>query len=391
MKGIDRVTDKYAVLHNITDTRGRSAGEWMSDVLIKRNSIKSVIIMGEAGAGKTALEVQAIEQSIVSAGKTRLSIFSKDGFPIIPKNGSSILVDRIELLYVAFDFRVHMARQRFEKSREGRPFPPYLWDNRQWNSVDRDLTRDLFVGLDNIYHLEARDRDPLQPRAVITEDQRRRILVSDPVVMGDFNKGKGTVRRLAAREENDVGFGAIVTDPGNKHHGLQVRTKLESLPIDEWYLELEERKTDPEEIKEIIEEMIDAELDSTNIVLRMGDYRAAPLIAARMGRKEVMIKSDQQIEKKINNLERAKQLKPDVVDLPESLLAKIKGRSLPEWIVEIMGTDDIYRYYQRRIAHMEYHLDDLGVNPFMRVVLLNPYDPNIVVFWNQDVLDQRYT
>jgi hypothetical protein len=185
-------------------------------------------------------------------------------------------------------------------------------------------------------------------------------LVSDPVVLGDLDKGREAVKVLS--KQPDVRLMGLVSDPENKSRAVRLR----------------EAVTQPGLTPESIEQIFLGE----GIDLDINDFGRVPGLMKKMATKNLMNASDLQVEAQIERMI-SDGVNLDDFPLPEEVEARIEKYTPKDRL------DEKIEFYRRRFPHMIYVLRKQLEVPQPRVhVLFNVNMNDKIIHWYQRDLEQ---
>lgn len=207
------------------------------------------------------------------------------------------------------------------------------WNNSNWETVSDNILKHVEPGLDAIAsHNRRIDFYKL--------DEPIWFGIHDPVVLSDVDKGR-TAARILGKKPNVLTLG-VISDPNNKKKAANIR----------------EYTSQPGLSSEAIQRIFESE----NVIFDIDDFGKVPALMKSMATRELMERSDQQVEAQIDRLFGSS------FDYP--LAPGVEQRiymNTPAGVV-----DEKLKYYLRRYNHMRYVLEvSLGIPKRLCETLFN--------------------
>jgi hypothetical protein len=227
------------------------------------------------------------------------------------------------------------------------------WQPEEWHDVSAELLSTIGPKLEVISHHNR--------KAEIYGIGPRWRLVSDPVCLGDYDKGREAVK-VMARNPN-VRLWGLISDARNKHRANRLRTAVVQPGLS------------AEKIEQIFED--------EGIVLDIDDFGRVPGLMNHMATSQLMEASDLQVERQIDSLISAGIINLSDYPLPNHAIDKIEKQT------PMASLDKTIQYYQRRYPHMMWVLryQMLGAQPRVNA-LFNININDKPIHWYQSDLEQ---
>ncbi len=341
--------NEFEILHNILLNTGHPAQYGMINDIIENQQIDATILIGEGGIGKSSILAQ-----LFRASRTIL----ENRYPKITniKQGKESLATKVTLekyknhvipALMPFDWFVHQVVEQKAGKHQS------TWDPSEWEEVSAQILSKMEPKLMEITHHNL--------GAEIYGKGPRWHLVSDPVVLGDLDKGREAVRVLA-RHQNVRVLG-LISDPDNKNRAKRLREAITQSGLS------------PEKIQQIFL--------SEGVELDINDFGRVPDLMRKMANSTLMSASDMQVERQIDNLVEKGVIDFENYPLPEPVIDKIFKQTPPEQV------DAKIAYYKRRYPHMLWVLRGQLMVPQPRVhALFNINMNDKVIHWYQKDLEK---
>lgn len=337
----------HEVLDNALNRSGYPAGPAIISDVLENPQIDGIQIIGEGGSGKTAIIVQVLNRMQELLNERIHTILPREGQELLAKRAQVSRMMRFGVLPQILPF------DRFvTKVVEDQGVHQSAWAPETWGKVSDAIFSTVDPKLEEIAQHNKRAR--LEGKGPSW------ILITDPVVLGNLDKGREAAKKIGKR--SNVRTWGVPSDFDNKTRAAQIRKYVLQEGLSE----------------EAIENIL---LDQG--IIYDGDFGKVPALMRRMATPELMAQSDNQVEKQIDDLQSSGIIDASVNPLPESVIQKIKENTPANQL------DRKLVHYSRRFPHMMYVLRiQLGIPQPQCDVLFNIHLRDQKIHWYQNALER---
>lgn len=336
----------HEVLDNSLNRSGYPAGPAIISDVLENPQIDGIQFIGEGGAGKTAIIVQVLNRMNELLNEKIQTIVPREGQELLAKRAQVSRMIRFGVLPQILPFDRFVTKVVEDHGVHQSAWAPETWEKVSdaiYSTVDPKLEE---IALHN-------------KKAILEGKGPSWILITDPVVLGNLDKGREAAKKIGKR--SNVRTWGVPSDFDNKTRAAQIRKYVLQEGLSEAAIE-----------KILVDQGI----------VYDGDFGKVPALMRRMATPELMAQSDNQVEKQIDDLQSAG-IDFSSYPLPESVVQKIKENTPANQL------DRKLDHYSRRFPHMMYVLRiQLGIPQPQCDVLFNIHLRDQKIHWYQKALEE---
>ena len=341
--------NKFEILENLIFDTGEFAQKKLIDDTLNNNHVDATLLIGEGGIGKSSVLAQWFRA--IRLMQPSISPIFAHSNPEQKSLATKISLSKLNKYVLPVLLPFDRAVQQVVKRKGDRH--QSTWQPEEWHAVSEEILLSMGPKLEEIAHHNR--------KAEIYGIGPRWRLVSDPVCLGDYDKGREAVK-VMARNPN-VRLWGLISDARNKNRASRLRVAV----------------TDPGLSAERIEQIFVDE----GIVLDIDDFGRVPDLMRKMATAQLMEASDAQVERQIDTLVSEGVINFDDYPLPETVIGKIENQT-PGILL-----DKTIAYYKRRFPHMMWVLRCQMQGSQTRInALFNININDKPVHWYQSDLEQ---